>query len=186
VEKMLSEKWDRFYMGLAKYYASASKDPSTKVGAVLVNNNRVYGMGYNGFPPGVIDAPERYLDREFKYKIIVHAEVNAIIIAGEKAKGSTLYVYPSFALPPICNECCKVAITAGVKEIVGFFPNEESDVVKRWKQSMDITRMLCLESGLNYRGLEEYLTQHRGCCCGHESCRPYGCDVRGCMCGNTR
>jgi len=182
---MLSEKWDRFYMGLAKYYASASKDPSTKVGAVLVNDNRVYGMGYNGFPPGVIDASERYLDREFKYKIIVHAEVNAIITAGEKAKGSTLYVYPSFALPPICNECTKVAITAGVKEIVGFFPDESLDVVKRWKQSMDITIMLCFESGLTYRGLNEWSANSWPCVCGHKNCTPFGCSTYKCMCGNT-
>lgn len=179
----MSEKWDRFYMGLAKYYASASKDPSTKVGAVLVNDNTVYGMGYNGFPPNVQDSPERYLDRELKYKLIVHAEVNAIVKAAEKAKGSTLYVYPSFALPPICNECCKVAITAGVREIVGFFPDEESEVVKRWKESMEITKLLCTETGLKYRGIKEYFTVHRGCCCGHGDCTPFGCARVDCMCG---
>src|SRR6266436_5419974 len=74
------------------------KDPSTKVGAVLVNydENKEF-MGYNGFPRGVHDDEERYDNREQKYKMVVHAEVNTILKAGDYARGATLYVFPSFA-----------------------------------------------------------------------------------------
>jgi dCMP deaminase len=149
------EKWDRRYLGLAKYYASFSKDPSTQVGAVLVNHNRVVGLGYNGFPEGMDDSPERYLNRELKYKLVVHAEVNACITAGDKAEGGTLYVWPSFALPPICNECCKVAITAGVSTIVGFVADINDERALRWKDSIAIAKMMCDEAGITYRGLPE-------------------------------
>ncbi len=150
------EKWDRFYLGLAQYYSQASKDPSTCVGCVLVGtDNRVHGLGYNGFPPGIEDTVERYNDRPTKLSLVVHAEVNSIISAGHLAKGGTLYVYPSFALPPICNECCKVAIASGVKTIVGFVADENDERALRWKDSIAIAKMMCDEAGINYRGLVE-------------------------------
>jgi dCMP deaminase len=149
------EKWHRRYLGLAEYYAQFSKDPSTKVGAVLVKDNRVVGLGYNGFPPGVNDSEERYNNRELKYKLVVHAEVNACISAGHRAKGSTLYVWPSFAIPPICNECCKVAITSGVKYIVGYVADETDERAIRWKESITIAKMLCDEAGIIYIGLKD-------------------------------
>jgi len=150
------EKWDRFYLDLAKYYSRASKDPSTKVGAILVDiNNRVAGLGYNGFPPGVEDTEERYNNRELKYKLVTHAEVNACIDSGTRARGGTLYVYPSFALPPICNECCKVAIASGVREIVGFVADANDERAVRWKDSIAIAKMMCDEAGIRYRGLVE-------------------------------
>src|ERR1700722_2700699 len=90
-------KWDIRFLELAKHISNWSKDPSTKVGAVLVNDlKQVVGMGYNGFARGVQDTDERLNDRETKYKLVVHAEVNAIIQAGHAARNSTLYVYPSF------------------------------------------------------------------------------------------
>ena len=90
-----------------------------------------------------------------KYKLVVHAEVNAILKAGDKARGGTLYVWPSFSLPPICNECCKVAIQAGVKEIVGYLPNENDERVQRWKASISISEEMCNEAGISFRGITE-------------------------------
>jgi dCMP deaminase len=139
-----NEKWDRFYLGLAKYYASASKDPSTKVGAVLVSpTNNVVGLGYNDFPPGVQDLDERYNDRTQKYALVTHAEINSILAAGHLAFNSTLYV------------CCKVAITAGVKTIVGFVADENDERAIRWKDSIAIAKMMCDEAGIGYRGIKE-------------------------------
>jgi len=144
--------WDKRFIELAALVASWSKDPSTKVGAVLVQSkNDIVGFGYNGFPKGVIDDQERYLNRELKYKLVVHAEVNAILMAGEKAKGGRLYVYPSFALPPICNECCKIAIQSGVREIIGDAPNENDPRVARWLESIKISKLMCDEAGVSYR-----------------------------------
>jgi dCMP deaminase len=152
-----TEKWDRKYLGLAKYVANAwSKDPSTKVGAVLVNYEVGQEfIGYNGFPRGVDDTPERYADRELKYKLVVHAEVNAILKAGSLARGGTLYVYPSFSFPPICNECAKFAIQSGIKEIVGFEPDLTDPRVQRWLASISVSKLMFEEAGIPWRSLVE-------------------------------
>src|SRR5271166_4784420 len=71
-------KWDRRYLELAKQVSTWSKDPSSQIGVVLVNwEKHKEFIGYNGFPRGVGDSIERYNNREFKYKLVVHAEVNA-------------------------------------------------------------------------------------------------------------
>lgn len=151
-----TEKWDRKYLELAKYIAlNWSKDPSTKVGAVLVN----YEMGeefigYNGFPRGVDDSPERYNDRELKYRLVVHAEVNALIKAGKLANGSTLYVWPSMGTPPICNECVKIAIQKQIREVVGYAPDETDPRVARWAESYKISRLMLQETGIIWRTIE--------------------------------
>lgn len=145
-------KWDIRFLELAKHVSSWSKDPSTKVGAILVNDlKQVVGMGYNGFARGVVDTDERLNDRETKYKLVVHAEVNAIIQAGHAARNSTLYVYPSFMIPPICHECCKAAIQAGIKTIIGYVPDEADPRVQRWKDSIAVSRAMWLEAGLVWR-----------------------------------
>lgn len=145
--------WDRFFLGLAEYYASASKDPSTKVGAVLVDpdSKLVVGLGYNGFARGVVDTEERLTNRELKYKLVVHAEVNALIMAGVAAEGCTLYVYPSFIMPPICHDCCKTAIQFGVQEIVGYTPDVDAERQKRWAESIALSRQMCSEAGISWR-----------------------------------
>lgn len=108
------DRWDRRYVGLAQHIAGWSKDPSTKVGAVLVRpNNSVASTGFNGFPPGHDDSPELYLDRDYKYKHVVHAEVNALNFLGQTASGFTLYT--SF---PCCPDCVERAAEAGVSRIV--------------------------------------------------------------------
>jgi dCMP deaminase len=152
-------KWDLRYLKLAKEVSSWSKDPSTQVGAVLVNYElQKEFLGYNGFPRGVADTKERYEDRELKYKLVVHAESNAIRKAGDYARGSTLYVYPSFSLPPICNECAKDAIQSGVGEVVGFEPNLEDPRVQRWLEAIKISQMMFQEAGITWRSIKEPLT----------------------------
>ena len=159
---IITEKWDRKYLALAKHISTWSHDPSTKVGAVLVNyEQHLEFVGYNGFPRGVEDLPERYEDRELKYKLVVHAEVNAILKAGQLAKGSTLYVYPSFSLPPICDSCAKLAIQSGIKEVVGYEPDSNDPRVKRWADSNACSAMMFKEAGITWRGLPEFLDRHR-------------------------
>lgn len=150
------EKWDRRFLELAKQVSTWSKDPSTKVGAILVDENlHVIGMGYNGFPSGVDDTDARLAERETKYKFVVHAEVNAVLQAGHKARGATLYVYPSFNLPPICNECAKVAINAGVAGIVGYNPAEQSARTDRWAEAIRISKEMWDEAELFIRSYDE-------------------------------
>lgn len=150
-------KWDYRFLKLAGHISSWSKDPSTKVGAVLVDSlNRVISVGYNGFPRGVDDAEHRYADREKKYQMVVHAEVNAILMAGAAARGSMLYVYPSFMVPPICADCCKLAIQAGVARIVGYRIEDDVPLNERqlrWKDSILVSRTMCDEAGVKYFGI---------------------------------
>ena len=125
-------KWDERFMALARHIAKWSKDPSTKVGAVIVDRQRrVLAMGYNGFPRGVDDSPERYADREIKYAHVVHAELNAILNTGVPMalEGATLYT----TLEP-CSGCAKAIVQAGISRVV--LPNREgmsqSEVEERW------------------------------------------------------
>jgi len=146
---MRMSKWDRRYLVLAKHIAEWSKDPSTKVGAVIVNrDNQIVGTGYNGFPRGVKDDAERYNDRPVKYKFVVHAELNAVLLAGDRCKGSTIYVWPQFVegVPPTCNECAKAIIQAGIKRVVG----QKGSGLNRgsWSESAIVAKKMYREAGV--------------------------------------
>lgn len=110
--------WDEYFMGVALLSSYRSKDPNTKVGACIVNEHkRIVGIGYNGFPYGCSDDEFPWSrDGEFcetKYPYVVHAEPNAILNSTSNLHGATLYV----SLFP-CNECMKLIIQSGIKEIV--------------------------------------------------------------------
>lgn len=137
----LKNKWDGRYLNLAFHVANWSKDPSTKVGAVIVNpRNQVVSLGYNGFPRGVEDSQERYNDRETKLLFVTHAEKNAIDNAYIDLTDSTIYVtfFP-------CNECCKSIISRGIKKIVTIKNNSE----KQDKFNTNITKIMCKEAGVS-------------------------------------
>lgn len=109
------EKWDRRYLELAELVSSWSKDPSTKVGAVIVDvNNKIVSMGFNGLPQYVPDDPEVLNNREKKYQHIIHAEMNAILTAQRDLTGHTIYTYP-FAP---CPQCASAIIQTGIVRVV--------------------------------------------------------------------
>jgi len=110
------EKWHRRFLSMAELVGSWSKDPSTQVGAVIVDTETRYvlAVGYNGFPRGVNDLPERYSERDIKYSIVVHAEVNALLSSHATLTGATLYC--SVGLP--CPNCAGSIIQAGIKKVV--------------------------------------------------------------------
>ena len=88
------QKWDSRFCELARYISDWSKDPNAKVGAVVFSKKGgSISIGYNGFPMGVEDSAERLTDKETKLELVVHAEVNALIAAGSRAEGSTIYVW---------------------------------------------------------------------------------------------
>ena len=115
-EQVLS--WDEYFMGLAHLSALRSKDPSTQVGACIVDENKkVVSIGYNGLPIGCSD-DEFPWNREggmldSKYAFVVHAELNAILNSPRSLKGCTLYV----SLFP-CNECAKAIIQSGIRKVI--------------------------------------------------------------------
>ena len=116
-------------MGIAVLSALRSKDPSTKVGACIVDSeNKVVSIGYNGMPCGISDEDlswNRGEGLDSKYLYVCHAEFNAILNTrnGSSLKGCTLYV----TLFP-CNECAKAIIQTGIKEIV-YCDNKYKDTV---------------------------------------------------------
>lgn len=110
--------WDEYFMGIAILSGKRSKDPSTQVGACIVKDNKIIGIGYNGLPAGCSDDDFPWEKEgeflETKYPYVVHAELNAILNSiTNDLKGSSIYV----ALFP-CNECAKAIIQSGIKKVV--------------------------------------------------------------------
>lgn len=111
--------WDEYFMGIATLAAMRSKDPSTQVGACIVNQDkRIMSMGYNGMPRNCNDDefPWGRDDDPFnsKYLYVCHAEFNAILNCERgNLRGCTVYV----TLFP-CNECAKAIIQSGIREVV--------------------------------------------------------------------
>lgn len=110
--------WDQYFMGVAELSAMRSKDPSTQVGACIVNKKkRIVGIGYNGFPIGIDDDTYPWENEggflDTKYPYVVHAEPNAILNSTVPLEDSSLYV----TLFP-CHECAKLIIQSGIREIV--------------------------------------------------------------------
>ena len=146
---ILSNKWDKRFLEMAQLVSTWSKDPSTQVGGVAVRNRTVIAQGYNGFPRGMDDDPQYYNDRPLKYRLIVHAEMNAIYNAAENGvslKGSTLYVYGL----PVCNDCAKGLVQAGIKRIV----TPKQDVPKNWQDSVRDSALMFDEVGILWDWIE--------------------------------
>ena len=131
--------WDEYFMGVAILAGMRSKDPSTQVGACIVDDeNKILSQGYNGLPKGCSD-DEFPWDREgdmlnTKYPYVVHAELNAILNSrGTSLVGSKIYV----ALFP-CNECAKAIIQSGIKEVVYLSDKySDTDMVKASKRLLN-------------------------------------------------
>ena len=136
-------KWGHRFIRLATEVASWSKDPGTKVGAVLVDDRRISATGYNGFPQNIEDTIQRYSNRELKLAYTVHAEVNAILNAaknGSPTDSSTLYV----TFPP-CVRCSTAVIQAGVTHVVR---PALSTAPERWRESFASGMSLLVEAGV--------------------------------------
>jgi dCMP deaminase len=153
----MSERWDKHFCGLALYHAKLSKDPSTKVGSVIVGHDReILSAGFNGFPRGIADTQERLHDRDTKLKLVVHAEMNAILAGartGMRLKGCTLYLAATdqtgmvWGGPP-CTRCTVEIIQVGISEIVSY---PLKTVPSRWHEDLAFARSLIDEVGIRYR-----------------------------------
>jgi dCMP deaminase len=131
------------FLRLAETVATFSKDPSTKVGAVAIDDNfNVLTVGYNGFPRGVVDSEERLCNRELKYKLISHAEANVVAqsaYSGISLRGATVLVSSLFP----CVDCAKLLAQAGVRRVIA--PKIDND---RWKESNELARLIFHEAGV--------------------------------------
>ncbi len=142
-------KWDEYFMGIAQLSALRSKDPSTQVGACIVDGERkVVSIGYNGMPRGVDDDAlpwDHGTGLDSKYLYVCHAEFNAILNTrdGAHLNGCVIYV----TLFP-CNECAKAIIQVGIKEVV-FLSDKHADEV-----SYEASRRLLAMAGVKMRPYE--------------------------------
>jgi dCMP deaminase len=143
----VSTRWDIRFIELARHIAQWSKDPSTKVGCVVVGPDReIRSTGFNGFPRGIADTSARLDDRDQKYPLICHAEENAIMHAariGVALKGCVAYV----TWPP-CTRCARSLVQAGVGEVV--FP-ADLEIPDRWRADFDLSMTMLAEAGVRTR-----------------------------------
>lgn len=135
-------KWDRRFLKMAELIGSWSKDPSTQTGSVIVDGfNRVISMGYNGFPRKIAD-DHRLHDRETKYSLVVHAEMNAILNSPRPVVGGTIYIHPFMP----CDRCAVHIISAGITRVVSLIPDAERN--ERWGESFRRSRLIFQEAGV--------------------------------------
>lgn len=139
--------WDQRYMDLAKHVAGWSKDPSTKVGAVLVGTNRRHiSLGYNGFPHGISDSLQRLNDRTTKLRLVQHAERNVLDQTTFDTQGATLIVtrFP-------CSECAKSIISKGIARVVYLLDKAYGD---RWLDEVRLAQEMLTEAGVELKELQ--------------------------------
>jgi dCMP deaminase len=142
----MTDKWYRRFMRLAREISTWSKDPSSRIGAVIVNEDRrILATGYNGFPAGIAD-DHRWHDKATKYPLVIHGEMNCILNAlrsGVSVTGATLFVYGL----PICGECAKMIAQSGISRVVLMDPNVPEK--ERWFKSWNETsKPIFLECGI--------------------------------------
>ena len=137
-----------YYIDLARNISSASKDPSTKVGAVIVSNKTggIVSTGYNGFARGMAD-DDRLDCRPTKYRLVVHAEVNAICnsaLLGVPLIDTSLYLYGTF----ICGTCAGALVQSGVNKVyIMVNRNKQTEV---WEKMFEDAKVIFDECGVDY------------------------------------
>ena len=138
------QTWDLRYLDLALMIASWSKDPSTKVGCIIVDRERrPMSWGYNGFPKGIPDHEEFLNNREQKYKCVIHAEQNAILFSRTSdLMGCTVYITHC-----PCSQCAASLIQLKVSRVVTFV---QPDFELRWAESLTVTKDLLDSAKIQY------------------------------------
>jgi dCMP deaminase len=151
---MVTRRKDSFWLDQARFIAQRrSKDPSTKVGCVVIgpeDDEEVRAMGWNGFPRKVADLEERLLDRKVKHLIVVHAEANAV--ANSSRTGTSLKGCTAYVTHPCCSQCAALLAQAGIVRVV-----VPASVALRddWKESAHWAETIFREAGVAYERFAE-------------------------------
>lgn len=145
----------KFFMQTVYNVASLSKDPRTKIGAVLVKDNDIISVGYNNFPRKIQDLEERYNDREIKHSLVVHAEANAIYNAARKGISTKDSILFTQGVP--CSQCTKSVIQAGCSKIVVHKQWPNLVHCEQWVKSIDLSKMLIDEAGITLEWFDHQL-----------------------------
>lgn len=142
-------KWDYHMLSLVNLVATWSKDPSTQVGAAIVDkHNRVVSLGFNGFPRGVSDSDEHLFNRDEKLRRTIHAEENALLFAGRPVIGCTLYV-----THPPCARCASKIIQSGITRVISNAPSFEFRA--RWSDDMHSALSMFAETHVAFEWVDE-------------------------------
>lgn len=144
--------WDDYFADIAQVVSTKSKDPSSKIGAVIVGpNHEIRSTGFNGFPRGINETLTMRWERPAKYQFIEHAERNAIYNAarnGVSLDGCSLYLY-GFGPPTVpCIECAKAVIQSGIVAVYGR-PYKEAP--ESWTEDLAFAKLLLVEAGVALR-----------------------------------
>ncbi|HET8686514.1 MAG TPA: dCMP deaminase family protein [Methanosarcina sp.] len=132
-KKSKNNKWHGRFMNMAKLVSTWSKDPSTQVGAVIVDSsNRVVSVGFNGLPRGIEDSEARLLDRDVKLSLTIHAEENALLFANQSLEGCSIYVTQQ-----PCGPCSAKLIQKGIKAVYSVKPS--GGFKERWSHHLKIS-----------------------------------------------
>jgi len=116
--KSAPDKWNNHWMGVALLTSKLSKDPNTKVGAIIVTmDNRQCSLGYNGFAKGIDESYEMWNTREIKLEMVIHAEENSLLNCPFETNGTKIYVTHQ-----PCHKCLIRMLQAGIKEV--YYLNE--------------------------------------------------------------
>ena len=141
------EDWKIFFMQQAQIMSTRSKDPSTKVGCIIVSQDGyVISEGYNGFPRGIADTEERLNDRTQKYPRIVHGEANAVINAcrnGTKIEDGVVFV-----TQPPCPDCAKMLVQSGISQIYYIDLDKSKKNVAGWRDMLTFSFDMFKEAGI--------------------------------------
>lgn len=143
--------WEQRFLDLANNISTWSKDRSTKVGAVIITENKEpVSFGYNGFPPGVDETDDTRHERPAKYLYTTHAELNAILQADRKQLvNSTIFVthFP-------CADCARAIIKSGITKVVYDNNNgPNGSLGERFKDSFAATIEMFNEVNIEFKGL---------------------------------
>lgn len=160
--------WDSYFLSMSYLVSMKSKDPSTKIGAVIVGvDHEILSTGFNGMPRGMDDTNADYNDRtKLKYMAYEHAERNAIYNAakiGVSTEGSTMY---TLGLP--CCDCGRACIQAGIKRVVIHYPHKTWFNREKWKESCDFTAKMFKDCGILLEDLDVPLISEIVCRCNNQ------------------
>lgn len=141
-------KKHEWYLALAQAVSLKSKDPSTKVGCVMIDAERgdVLAQGYNGFPRNWPDETITTMERAEKYALTIHAEQNAI--ANAAARSAALNGCVAYITHHPCSDCTKLLIQAGIKEV--HFVTPEPELRQRWIDSFDLSIKMLSTVGITH------------------------------------
>ncbi|WP_022942343.1 dCMP deaminase family protein [Psychromonas hadalis] len=138
-------KWAERFIQMAELVASWSKDPSTQVGAVITEHNRIVSLGFNGYPHGISDSAETD-SRELKLLKTLHAEENAILYAKRDLAGCEIWVthFP-------CPNCAAKIIQTGIKAV--HCPEQSEDFLSRWGDKIKLSETMFKQAGVRVQWL---------------------------------